>query len=160
MSARRVIVESPYAGDVARNVAYARLACWWLLKQGMAPFASHLLYTQMLDDRDGVERELGMGAGMSWRHGAEQTFAFTDFGISGGMKAGIAHAHKHGQEVRTVLLREEMGEEDFEFALDRFRSRVQEPTIDHPSLSAPVDPTEEEFEAAQGEPHEPQIGGA
>lgn len=41
---RRVIVESPYAGDVIRNVEYARAAMRDCLQRGEAPFASHLLY--------------------------------------------------------------------------------------------------------------------
>ena len=45
---RFVIVESPYAGDVAANVEYARAAVADCLRRGEAPFASHLLYT--LDD--------------------------------------------------------------------------------------------------------------
>lgn len=49
---RMVIVESPYAGDIERNVAYARACIADCLKRGEAPFASHLLYTQpgVLDD--------------------------------------------------------------------------------------------------------------
>lgn len=39
-----VIVESPYAGDVERNTAYARAAVRDCLMRGEAPFASHLLY--------------------------------------------------------------------------------------------------------------------
>ena len=154
MSARRVIVESPYAGDVKRNVAYARLAMQWLLRQGMAPFASHLLYTQCLDDRDAADRELGIAAGMSWRHGAELTVAFVDFGISGGMKAGMSHARKHGQEVREVMLRSEMGEGDFADAMVAFESTAHVPTIDHPAQpEAPaepptVDPRQMTFEEA------------
>ena len=50
---RRVILESPYAGDIERNVAYARAAMRDSLLRGEAPIASHLLYTQpgVLDDQ-------------------------------------------------------------------------------------------------------------
>ena len=41
---RRVIVESPYAGDVERNIAYVRAAMRDCLMRGEAPLASHLLY--------------------------------------------------------------------------------------------------------------------
>jgi hypothetical protein len=43
---RRVIIESPYSGDVETNVAYARAALRDCLSRGEAPLASHLLYTQ------------------------------------------------------------------------------------------------------------------
>ena len=41
---RRVILESPYAGNVEENVAYARAAVRDSLLRGEAPIASHLLY--------------------------------------------------------------------------------------------------------------------
>lgn len=131
---QRVIVESPYAGDILRNIAYARLACWWCLKNGMAPFASHLLYTQMLDDSIEGERELGMGAGMAWRHGAQLTIAFIDFGISSGMKAGMSHARKHEQDVREITLRLEMGDGKFADAMQFFEREVRRLSIDAPRL--------------------------
>ena len=65
---RRVIVESPYAGDVATNIAYARAAVRDCLMRGEAPIASHLLFTQpgILDDDVADERRLGIEAGLSW----------------------------------------------------------------------------------------------
>ena len=49
-----VVIESPYAGDVERNLTYVRRAMRWCLDKGLDPFASHLLYTQdgVLDDDD------------------------------------------------------------------------------------------------------------
>lgn len=48
----RVVVESPFAGDIQKNIEYARKCMADCLKRGEAPFASHLLYTQdgILDD--------------------------------------------------------------------------------------------------------------
>lgn len=43
---KRVILESPYAGDVERNLTYARECVRDSLSRGEAPIASHLLYTQ------------------------------------------------------------------------------------------------------------------
>jgi hypothetical protein len=56
-----VVVESPYAGDVTRNLEYARAAMADCLARGEAPFASHALYTQIgvLDDTKPEERKLG-----------------------------------------------------------------------------------------------------
>lgn len=95
---RRVILESPYAGDVERNVAYARRAVRDSLLRGEAPIASHLLYTQpgILDDTVPTERALGIAAGLSWRHVAEATVVYIDHGISGGMEHGIKLAREAG----------------------------------------------------------------
>ena len=41
-----VIIESPYAGDIKANIAYARRAVRDSLERGEFPIASHLLYTQ------------------------------------------------------------------------------------------------------------------
>ena len=91
---RRVILESPYAGDVAANEAYARACLRDSLGRCEAPMASHLLYTQpgVLDDADPVERDLGIRAGLAWGEVAEATVVYTDRGISGGMKRGIESA--------------------------------------------------------------------
>ena len=91
---RRVIVESPYAGDVATNIAYARAAVRDCLMRGEAPIASHLLFTQpgILDDDVADERRLGIEAGLSWLDVAESSVVYEDLGISAGMKHGIAAA--------------------------------------------------------------------
>jgi hypothetical protein len=91
---RRVIVESPYAGDVELNVRYARACLADCLRRGEAPIASHLLLTQPGVLRDGVagERELGVAAGHAWYQGAQACVCYTDLGCSPGMKRGIAAA--------------------------------------------------------------------
>ena len=86
---RLVILESPYAGDVERNVAYARAALKDSLSRGEAPIASHLLYTQVLDDNNPTERQQGIDAGLAWREVTEATVVYTDLGISAGMQHGI-----------------------------------------------------------------------
>lgn len=98
---RKVIVESPYAGDIAKNIAYARAAIRDCLLRGEAPFASHLLYTQegVLRDEVPEERQHGIDAGLAWGAYADATVVYTDLGISGGMKYGIANAERHGRAV-------------------------------------------------------------
>lgn len=68
---RLVIIESPYTGPtpeaVAANVAYARACLLDSLRRSEAPIASHLLYTQVLDDKIPEERALGIEAGLAWR---------------------------------------------------------------------------------------------
>lgn len=96
---RRVVVESPYAGDVERNLRYARAAMLDCLNRGEAPFASHLLYTQpgLLDDTLSGERMLGIRAGLAWGVVADLVAVYTNLGISGGMRQGIDHHTKHGR---------------------------------------------------------------
>lgn len=103
---RRVIVESPYAGDVTRNERYARAALHDCLRRGEAPFASHLLYTQpgVLDDTIPGDRLLGMEAGFAWGNIADATVVYTDLGESSGMLEGVRRAETSGRpvEYRTI----------------------------------------------------------
>jgi hypothetical protein len=89
-----VIVESPYAGDVERNMAYARAAMADCLRRGEAPYASHLLYTQpgVLDDTVPAERKLGIDAGHAWLAGADLVAFYVDLGWSPGMTLGSVSA--------------------------------------------------------------------
>ena len=98
---RLVIVESPYAGDIERNVAYAREAIRDCLSRGEAPLASHLLYTQPGVLRDGVpeERQLGIAAGLAWAKKADATVVYIDLGVSRGMEHGIADAVAAGRPI-------------------------------------------------------------
>lgn len=89
---RRVIVESPYAGDIEQNVQYARLAMRDCLERGEAPYASHLLYTQVLDDTVPAEREQGIAAGLAWQPVADVVVVYTDLGITFGMQRAIDQA--------------------------------------------------------------------
>ena len=81
----RVIIESPYAGDVARNKRYLAACVRDSLMRGEAPFASHGFYTQYLDDTEPAERNLGMECGFAWAQGATKRVFYTDLGESGGM---------------------------------------------------------------------------
>jgi hypothetical protein len=98
---RLVIVESPYAGDVAANETYARRCVRDSLLRGEAPIASHLLYTQpgVLRDEVPAERQHGIDAGLAWRRVAEASVVYTDRGISRGMEYGIAAAREAGMPV-------------------------------------------------------------
>lgn len=104
-----VILESPYAGDVAENERYARACMRDSLLRGEAPFASHLLYTQpgILDDNKPEERALGIEAGLVIGLAMRRTVVYTDRGISEGMRHGIDCARR---EHRVVLTRKLGGE--------------------------------------------------
>lgn len=98
---RRVYLESPYAGDVDRNVRFARACVADCLRRGESAYASHLLFTQegILDDDVPEERALGIEAGQAWRAACEATVVYLDLGWSSGMRAGVAHALELGQHV-------------------------------------------------------------
>lgn len=102
---RRVIIESPFAGDVKRNLRYLRACMRDCLLRGEAPFASHAIYTQpgVLNDDDPEDRKLGMNAGFAWRPVAEATVIYTDLGMTPGMVAGRDDAIRVG---RTIEFRE------------------------------------------------------
>lgn len=95
------IMESPFAGDVERNVRYAKLCIRDCLQRGEAPIASHLLFTQpgILDDQNPDERALGIMAGLSWYRVAERAAFYTDFGWSSGMKAALEMAEQLGTRI-------------------------------------------------------------
>lgn len=103
---RRVVLESPYAGDIEANVAYARRCVRDSLSRGEAPIASHLLYTQpgVLRDEDPVERQWGIDAGLAWKAVAEASVVYIDRGMSEGMAYGIAAAKAAGipVEIRRI----------------------------------------------------------
>jgi hypothetical protein len=106
-----VIVESPFAGDVERNLRYVR-ACMHdcLVNYGEAPFASHALYTQpgVLNDELPEERQLGIRAGFAYRQLAHKTVVYEDFGHSGGMEYGINHADAAGHLIEYRKLPSEL----------------------------------------------------
>lgn len=100
-----VLIESPYAGNVKVNEAYARECMRDSLLRGEAPFASHLLYTQVLDDLDPIERQMGIEAGLRIGSFAEKTVVYADLGISSGMEYGIERAIRDGRTVEYRRLR-------------------------------------------------------
>lgn len=94
-----VILESPYAGDVKANRAYAVKALRDSLLRGESPMASHILYTEALDDDSEEERTLGIEAGLAFGAVADKTVVYTDRGISRGMEYGIKRAESEGRPV-------------------------------------------------------------
>jgi hypothetical protein len=101
-----VSIESPFAGNVAKNLRYARAALRDSLTRGEAPIASHLLYTQdgVLDDTLPDERRRGIAAGHAWMEKADLVAVYSDLGISSGMRQGVdeAEARKVPVIYRTI----------------------------------------------------------
>lgn len=104
-----VVIESPLSGDLKKNIKYAKLCMLdCLTNYGEAPYASHLLYTQCLDDGNDEQRKLGMEAGFFWGNVAEKRVVYIDLGISNGMKEGIVKAQKNGQIINYRILPPEL----------------------------------------------------
>ena len=122
-----VTIESPYSGDIERNVEYL-LECMHdsYMHRKEAPIASHLLYTRLpqkilsQDDnayqghvKDTVLDSLNVNTGTTARHGrmhgircgfvwnmhANICAVYTDHGISKGMAYGIQQALMNGTKV-------------------------------------------------------------
>lgn len=93
---KRVVIESPFKGatatDEAMHVSYAQQCLLDSLVRGEAPFASHLLYTQVLDDQLPEDRRRGIEAGLRAVEGFELTAVYLDWGLSEGMKIGVRRA--------------------------------------------------------------------
>lgn len=96
-----VVVESPYAGDIEKNLRYVRACMRDCLLRGEAPFASHALYTQpgVLRDEVPEERQHGIEAGFAFRPLMKKTVVYEDLGYSRGMNYGIAHAKEIGHPI-------------------------------------------------------------
>lgn len=103
---RRVVIESPFAGNLARHIGYARAAVRDSINRGEAPFASHLIYTQagVLRDDSREDRSLGIVSGFAWMEVCDLVAVYQDLGISGGMRLGIERAKQLDKpvEYRTI----------------------------------------------------------
>lgn len=103
---RLVVLESPFAGEIEKNIEYAKLCVRDCLQRGEAPIASHLLFTQpgILKDEVPDERKLGIAAGHAWTPAADAVVVYLDRGMSKGMLAGIKAALRSGTHVEVRFL--------------------------------------------------------
>ena len=90
---------SPYAGNVKENVKNARRYCRLAVVEGYIPIAPHLLFPQFLNDRNPVERELGMHFGNVLMGICRELWVFGDE-ITRGMDAEIRRARRRGIRIR------------------------------------------------------------
>ena len=102
----KVILESPYDGDVEQNIKYARQCVKDSLLRGESPIASHLLYTQdgILDDDIQEERTMGINAGLEWRSVADKHVFYIDYGMSAGMQFALDISIKEGIKVEYRII--------------------------------------------------------
>lgn len=101
----RVYVVSRYAGEVERNMVAAVRCCQYVIRKGMMPVASHLLYPQMLRDDIPAEREMGTAFGLALLALCDEVWVFRDHtGLSPGMEAEVNEARRLGKPVRFLDL--------------------------------------------------------
>lgn len=96
---KKAIILTPYKDNSKENIKYAKLALLDSLLRGEAPFASHLLYTQVLDYNIPKERELGIEAESNWYQKADLCAVYTDNGFSPDMREGIKKAKENDIEI-------------------------------------------------------------
>ena len=98
---KKVIIESPYAGNIEQNIKYARACLKDSLNRNEAPLASHLLYTQdgVLDDSIESERMNGINAGLAWIEFADLHVFYIDYGMSKGMEYGRSFSMGSGVQL-------------------------------------------------------------
>jgi len=105
-----IYIESPYAesesGSVEDHVEYAKLCMKDCLLREEHPFASHLLFPQVLDDLNAKERKAGMMAGKAWGTYADIVAVYTDQGVTTGMGWGIRNAENLGITIEYRTLTE------------------------------------------------------
>lgn len=98
----RVIIESPFAGDVEANRAYLQECIRDCIARGESPYASHQMLTTALDDTDEAQRNAGIEAGYAWWAVADEIVFYTDLGWSRGMnraRAEIERRLEYGLDV-------------------------------------------------------------
>lgn len=101
MESRLVYIASPYAGDIEKNVAFAKAACRYAAAQGCTLVAVHLMYPQFLDDRVPEEREAGLKMGMRVLAACDEIWLCGER-MSAGMKAEEAEAKRLDIPIRKV----------------------------------------------------------
>lgn len=95
---KKIYVASPYAGNVAENVAAAVRYCRKVIDDGYMPVAGHLLYPQILDDNDPEERDLGLLFGLALLRTCDEVWVFGT--VSDGVEKEIEEAKRLKKRVR------------------------------------------------------------
>lgn len=94
-----VVMESPYTGDIPTNLTYARRCLRDCIARGELPFASHLLYTQVLNDAELKDRELGISLNLEMIVRCDYLVVYIDHGQSTGMLQAISFAVDLGKTI-------------------------------------------------------------
>ena len=96
-----IYVASPYAGDIEENAKFAKEACRFVINEGHAFFAPHLLYPQVLDEDNPAGRQLGLDMGIEILSKCDELWVFGET-MSVGMQSEIEEARLLGIPTRYV----------------------------------------------------------
>ena len=108
MENKLIYIASPYAGDVEKNVAFAKAACRYAMEQEYTPMAVHLLYPQFLDDSNPQERASGLAMGHQVLSVCDELWVCGDR-ISSGMESEIQEAKRMGIPIRKITEEQILG---------------------------------------------------
>lgn len=103
---RRVVILSPYRGDIPKNLEYLRRCLNDSVRRHEAPFASHILYPIVLNDSIPEQRSKGFECEAAWLGAADAVVVYDDLGISTGMALTIKKAEELNIEVAFRSLKE------------------------------------------------------
>ena len=95
----RVMIESPYAGEVDKNRKYLQECIRHSISLKEAPFASHQMYTDALNDNNYTERTTGINAGYEWMEWVIYVIFYIDYGMSKGMHLALNKAIKLNKDI-------------------------------------------------------------
>lgn len=102
-----VIIESPFAPDPKLDTqgqlndslnkhSYLDQCIRDCIGRNESPYASHLMLTTALDDRNIEQRTQGIEAGLAWKRVADKTVFYLDLGESTGMKLARSYCVQYG----------------------------------------------------------------
>jgi hypothetical protein len=91
-----VYIESPHAGAVYKHTLFLKRCIKDSIKRGEIPFASHLFYTQVLNDKIPEQRKQGIDLGDQIRLKCDYTVFYIDLGWSKGMVHGLVYCQNNG----------------------------------------------------------------
>ena len=98
---KMVYIASPYAGDITRNVEFAKAACLFAMRQDCTPVAVHLLYPQLLDDAEPVQRQAATRMGLRVLDACDELW-LCGSRISPGMQMELDYARQVHIPIREV----------------------------------------------------------
>ena len=106
---KMIYIASPYAGDIEKNVQFAKDSCHFAMEQGHTPVAVHLLYTQFLRDDIPAERTAGLRMGHHVLSKCDELW-ICGSRISNGMAAEIEKAKELDIPIKEISEAQILGE--------------------------------------------------
>lgn len=85
--------------ELDRNIDYAQALTKKALRDGFAPIAPHLYFTQCLDNKNPYERKMGLDAGLELLKFCDVIIVGLAYGLREDMDVSVKAAIKAGLEV-------------------------------------------------------------